>query len=129
MPVLVAEGAPADEVDRAERAVGVSFGADYREFISRYGGAMVGSLPILGLRKAEVMGDDSFSVVAVTESFREDRWDPNREWAVISIDLAGNPIGLTAAGQVWAADHDAGDITLRASSFEEFVLQLLADIE
>jgi hypothetical protein len=46
---------PSSEIDRAEQHIGVKFTPDYREFLERYGGAMVGSLPMLGLRRAEVM--------------------------------------------------------------------------
>ena len=30
------------------------------------------------------------------------------EWAVISMDLGGNPIGLTSTGEVWISDHESG---------------------
>ena len=125
MPVLAAGKVPSTDVDRAEQVVGVSFDRDYREFVVRYGGAVVGSLPVLGLRKAEVMGDDSYSVVDVTARFRSDGWIPTEDWVVISIDLAGNPIGLTAEGEVWTSDHDAGETRIVARSFEDFVLKLL----
>jgi len=71
------------------------------------------------------MGDDTFSVVDVTMRFRSDGWEPTNEWVVISVDLAGNPIGLTAGGDVWISDHDAGETRMLAATFEEFVIQLL----
>jgi hypothetical protein len=114
-------------VDAAEKHIGVGFPADYREFLQRYGGAVVGSLPILGLRQAEVMGDDMFAVAAVTDQFRADGWKPTDEWVVISVDLAGNPIGLASDGQVWVSDHEAGETRLVARSFEDFVVLLLDD--
>lgn len=125
MPVLMAGQVPSTDVDRAEQLVGMSFDRDYREFVVRYGGAVVGSLPVLGLRRAEVMGDDSYSVVDVTARFRSDGWAPTEDWVVISIDLAGNPIGLTAEGEVWISDHDVGATRIVARCFEEFVLNLL----
>ncbi|MCC7541814.1 MAG: hypothetical protein IT379_36685 [Deltaproteobacteria bacterium] len=66
MPVLVAGPVPDSDIDVAERLVGREFDPDYRCFVGRYGGAMVGSLPIVGHRSAEVMGDES--VVNVTSS-------------------------------------------------------------
>lgn len=124
-PVLRGGDASADEVDAAERSVGVQFDADYRAFVLRYGGAMVGSLPIFGLRRAEVMGDDAFEVTTVTARFRADGWEPTKDWVVISMDLAGNPIGLNPAGEVWLADHDSGETRILARTFEQFVLMLL----
>ena len=124
-PVLLGGGpvSPA-ELDRAEELVGSKFDAAYREFVERYGGAMVGSLPIVGLRVAEVMGDDDL-VTDVTAHFRRDGWKPTQEWVVISIDLAGNPIGLDADGKVWLSDHDAGEVVMMAPTFEDFVVLLL----
>ena len=125
MPGLVAETVPTEEeIDAAEQQVGQRFSPQYRDFVLRYGGAMVGSLPVFGLRTAEVMGDDD-SVIAVTAHFRTQRWPGSESWAVISVDLAGNPIGLAADGSVWISDHDAGEILLIAPSFEAFVLGVL----
>jgi hypothetical protein len=125
MPVLLGGPVPSSEIDSAEQHVGVKFTSDYREFLERYGGAMVGSLPMLGLRQAEGMADDTFSVVDVTARFRADQWEPTNEWVVISMDLAGNPIGLTSEGEVWVSDHDSGETRRVARTFEEFVIQLL----
>jgi hypothetical protein len=123
-PILVGGAASRDEIDRAEKRVGMTFDAAYREFLERYGGGVIGSLPILGLRTAEVMGDDDL-VVAVTARYRKDGWEPTREWVVISEDLGGNPIGLDAAGEVWLSDHDAGEVVRLAPTFEDFVVYLL----
>ncbi|MBP6631705.1 MAG: hypothetical protein KA297_19870 [Kofleriaceae bacterium] len=45
---------------------------------------------------------------------------------MISIDLAGNPIGLNPAGEVLVSDHDAGATSWLSPSFEGFVEMLLA---
>lgn len=125
MPILRGGEVLASEIDSAERCVGVRFAPDYREFLMRYGGAMVGSLPVLGLRRAEVMGDDMFSVVDVTNRFRDDGWESAGIWVIISMDLSGNPIGLTSTGEVWVSDHDARETRMVAATFEDFVVQLL----
>jgi len=126
VPVLVAGGPVAPfEVDAAEQRLGVEFSDDFREFVQRYGGAIVGSQPVFGLRKAEVMGDDTCSVVDVTERYRTDGWKPVTAWIVVSMDLAGNPIGITSTGEVWLSDHDAGKVVMIAPTFEVFLLQLL----
>lgn len=117
---------PEAEIDQAEQSVGVKFTPDYREFLRRYGGALVGHLPILGLRRAKEMAVDTFSVVDVTAQFRADRWEPTEQWAVISVDN-GNPIGLTSSGEAWVSDHDFGETDMVAPNFEAFVLQLLEE--
>lgn len=125
MPVLLGGSVPLDEIEAAEKRVGLKFSAAYREFLERYGGAMVGSLPVFGLRKAEVMADDAFSVADMTARFRSDGWQLTSQWVVVSMDLAGNPIGLTEKGEVRISDHDAGAQRLVAGSFEDFIVDLL----
>lgn len=123
-PVLLGGGpVSAAEIDAAEQQVGVKFTPDYREFLERYGGGMVGSLPVIGLRQAEVM--DPETVVEITARFRADGWEQTYEWVIISEDLAGNPIGLTEKGEVWVSDHDFGETVMVAPTFEQFVLQQL----
>lgn len=53
-PVLLGVGGPVsrEEIERAERNIGIAFSAGYREFLERYGGAMIGSLPLFGLRES-----------------------------------------------------------------------------
>lgn len=125
MPVLLGGPVSCGEIDAAEQHVGLKFAQDYRDFLERYGGGIVGSLPLLGLRQAEAMADDMFSVADVTDRFRAGGWKSTDEWVIISMDLAGNPIGLTLGGDVWVADHDAGETRILAPTFEDFVIQLL----
>lgn len=128
LPVLEGGVVPQEEIDLAEQALGVKFAPEYRGFLSEYGGAMVGSLPVLGLRRAEVMGDDLYSVVEVTRRFRDDGWKPTEEWSVVSVDASGNPIGISKDGQIWISDHDTGEVKVIASCFEDFVLSLLDEV-
>lgn len=48
-PILRAVDLPSEaEIVQAEREIGVPFPEDYRQFLLRYGGAMVGSHPAFG---------------------------------------------------------------------------------
>lgn len=125
IPILVSGPVPDGDIAVAEQRLGRPFVPDYRWFVRRYGGAMVGCLPVLGLRQAEVMGDDLYSVVDVTTRFRNDGWHPTEDWLVISVDGFGNPIGIADDGRVWTSDHDTGEVRAVASSFEDFLLHLL----
>jgi streptogramin lyase len=118
-PVLVARGAPDDAIRRAEAALGLAFSEPYREFLRRYGGAIVGSAAVHGLACAEAMGNES--VVDLTARFRRDRWPGTEDWYIVSFDGAGNPVGLDERGEVWLSDHDTREIVRLASSFEEFL--------
>jgi len=124
-PMLVAEPVPEHELADAQREIGAAFDDDYRDFVSRYGGAMVGSLPVLGLRQAEVMGVDLYSVVNTTLRFRAEGWPGVEDWVVVSVDGSGNPIGLAEDGSVWLADHDSREVRLVSSDFETFIEGLL----
>lgn len=130
-PILIGGPVSKNEILAAEQTLGVVLVPDHREFIERYGAAMVGSLPVLGLRKAKVMGN-TWSFVDVTQRFRRKQWPATEGWVVISMDLAGNPIGIPADGRdhsVYISDHDAAEILVVAGDFEAFVNQLLDDEE
>ncbi len=121
-PILRAETLPTvEEVDRACEAVGVPFPQEYRDFLLRFGGAMVGPYPIYGLRPVEVMGVNTWSVVEMTKHYRADGWPGAEEWVIISTDHGGNPIGMDAKGLIWTFDHDFGGLYFEADNFEEYV--------
>ncbi len=118
-PMLRAENVSKDAIDSASEKIGLSFPEDYRQFLARYGAAIVGSYPIFGLREIEAMGDVG-SVVDVKRFLHNVRPDLE-EWLFISNDLAGNAIGFQADGSVWLADHEFGEVVPQAIGFEEFL--------
>lgn len=120
-PVMRAGPVAYEEIDTASMAIDVRFPEDYREFIHRYGGAIVGPLSIIGLRKAPAMARSESSVIEVTRRFRQQRWQAVENWLIISVDQAGNPIGFDNEGKIWINDHDAGVIEPIAGNFEEFL--------
>jgi hypothetical protein len=122
-PIMRASDTPSgEEVARAASALGVTFHDDYVAFLRRYGGAMVGSLPVFGLRPVKVMGK-RWSVVDITEWFRNEGWPRTHAWYVISEDGFGNPIGVTEDGRVMLFDHDAGQEQVLARDFEHFLIE------
>jgi hypothetical protein len=120
-PILKAESVELDEIVAAERRLSVPLVDDYREFIRRYGGAIVGPFPVYGLRKAGPMGNREGSFLEITEAFRQKGWPGVENWVVISMDHGGNPIGLDADGKIWISDHDAGAVQVIAKSFESYL--------
>jgi hypothetical protein len=120
--ILYAESTPsATEVAEASREIGVPFSADYCEFLTAYGAAMVGPYPIFGLRPVAVMGNRRWSVVDVTREYRRNRLPSSDDWAIISEDHAGNPVGMDREGVIWIHDHDFGGIARIANDFEEYI--------
>lgn len=121
-PIIRADSLPSEaEVDDASNEIGVPFSADFRGFLLEYGAAMVGPHPIFGLRPVEVMGDDSWSVVAMTKRFRDEGIPAASQWIIISSDHAGNPVGMDRDGLIWIYDHDCGGVSPLSKSFEEYL--------
>jgi len=121
-PILRALGVPSEsEIAHAEQKLGIPFADDYREFLHRYGGAMVGPYPVFGLRPVEVMGTGHWSVLDVTQHYRSDGVPSTDRWAVISEDHAGHPIGIDRNGVIWIHDHDFNGTLQLASTFEEYI--------
>lgn len=117
-PILRGDPVDDGEIDRAAASLGIDLPADYREFIRRFGAAILGPYPIFGVRPVEPMGTMWF-VVDVNKHFRKEKWPGVDNWLIVSMDQGGNPIGISKDGQVWISDH--GHLSTIASSFEEFV--------
>lgn len=124
-PIMRAQSVPnAEEVEKASRTIGIPFTDDYRGFLLRYGGAVVGPYPIFGLRPCEAR-DNAWSVLDMTKRYRVDYEqagiDCVSQWVVFSEDHAGNPVGFDATGEVWIFDHDFGGLHHEAPSFEAYL--------
>jgi hypothetical protein len=121
-PITRASEVPSEtEIAEAAATIGCTFHEDYVAFVRRYGAAMVGSLPVFGLRPAHVMGKQ-WSVVDETRWFRDQGWPGVNDWYVISDDGFGNPIGMASDGRVMISDHDGGQVSVLAADFEDFLL-------
>ncbi|RYD71833.1 MAG: SMI1/KNR4 family protein [Verrucomicrobiaceae bacterium] len=124
-PILVSGPAPAQELLRIEEYAGFDLPADYRIFVERYGGAIVGPYSIYGFGASHAMGNDESSVITTTEHFRSQKWPGTEGGLVISMDHAGNPITLDMNGCVWLHDHDFGSTEKLADSFEDYLMRNL----
>jgi cell wall assembly regulator SMI1 len=119
-PFLRGGPVPQEEIDAASGTLDVRFPDDYREFVIRHGGAIVGPYPVFGLRPVEPMGNE-WSVLEVNRRYRSERWPGVAGWLIVSVDHAGNPMGIGPDGRVWISDHDFGDVSPIADSFEHFL--------
>lgn len=121
-PVLVAGPAEEAAVNELEAAIGFQLPADYRAFVTRYGGAIVGAYSVYGVGASDAMGDDESSAMQVTERFRMQQWPGTASALVISMDHAGNAVTLDASGHVHRFDHDSGTTEQLAASFEDLII-------
>lgn len=124
-PLLKGGAVSPEEIELAQIALGVRFSEDYREFLEKFGGGIVGPYPIFGLRRSEPMDEHLWSVVDVTKHFRGQSWPGSDGWYVISMDHAGNPMGEEDSGRVLSYDHDAGEMVEIAPNFEAYLLSCL----
>lgn len=120
-PITAAGPVPQAEIDTLETQVGFPLPADYKEFVARYGGAVVGPFSIFGLRHVPTMASTESSALEVTQRFRDYGWKETSRWLIVSIDLCGNPVGLDAKGRIWRLDHDLRSTRMLAESFEEYL--------
>ena len=121
-----AKGGPVSEPE-FESQIGKSHAGidrDYREFVLRYGGAIVGPNPIFGLRLARRMSSVQGQTTApeITRFFREKKWPGVDTWFVFSLEQDFNPIGFAPDNSVWVSDQlEFNQITKIAESFEDYV--------
>lgn len=126
-PFMKAESVSEEEMNSIEASLGVRFDSDYKQFVLKYGGAIVSPFPIYGLRQAEPMDDELWSVSIVTMHYRNEGWPGTQDWYVISSDHADNPVGITPEGKVVSYDHDYGEMVDVAESFETYLIKCLGD--
>jgi hypothetical protein len=118
------------EVAEAERRLGARLSTEYRDFVLRYGGAVVRDKIILGLRACDIAACDPPSFVDQTLIQRGELPVPYKDMVVISVDLSGNPVGYLANDPtIFTYDYDFGGRHEEASSFGEYLRQILAEEE
>ena len=120
-PIMRADGVPTDkEIAEASERLEIPFPNDYVEFLRMFGGAMVGPYPVFGLRPVDVMEDERWSVVEITEATRASL-NEAAGWVVFSEDHGGNPIGFDSSGIIVIYDHDFGGTSKLADDFEGYL--------
>jgi len=126
-PVICAGRCGRGELEEASRQLGIEFPPDYCEFVERFGGAVVGSLPLFGVRIPDALGDEDTVVAQTLRARAEKAFALPEDALVISGDGFGNPLALFADGSVWRWDHDGPTVIRRvvAPTFEAFVVSLL----
>lgn len=120
---LVGIATSQDEIDKAEKQLGVKFHEDYVQFIRTFGGAYAG-LAVHAFSNGSSLGNET--VVELTLGFREQFKELPfaeilRTSYVISLDGSGDPIIINQAGKVFICYHDTGELKSLANSFEELI--------
>lgn len=118
-------GVPAsdEQIAEAELRLNVKFDKDYIQFIQAFGGAYAG-LPVHAFTNGSVMGNET--VVELTQAFRKDFEESEagellQNGYVISMDGSGDPIIISAEGEVLICYHDSGESKVIAGSFAELI--------
>lgn len=122
-PELKGQPASLEEIRNAEAELGVTMGADYRQFIQAFGGAYAG-LDIHAFSNGSAIG--KATVVELTRMGRNlfnhmGMFPEINACYVISDDGSGNPIALCPNGEVWLFDHDTEQKTQLATSLAQLI--------
>ena len=112
------------QIESSEESLKLKFVEDYKIFVQRFGGCVIGTKPVYGFENSEML--DEATVVDLTEEYRKTEGG-NYTWLIIGFDLAGNYIGIDEGGKIMMYDHDFGKMVILAESFEEYVLTGLAE--
>jgi hypothetical protein len=75
------------------------------------------------------MGKGEASVVMLTMNFRVQHWPGTEGWYIISMDHAGNPIGIAPDGRVMRPDHDFGGVHCEGQNFEDFIRKFCLELD
>nr|WP_069681009.1 SMI1/KNR4 family protein [Clostridium sp. ZBS13] len=109
-----------EEVDKAKELIGVELPEDYIEFICMFGCGVVGATVILGLGEAQFVSTPSF--VNQTIEFRGELPNKYKDFVVIGVDGAGNPIGFNSPSkEIILFDHDFDGEVCLALNFSEYL--------
>ena len=125
----VASSVSYDEIENAEKEIGLKFDKIYKLLISKYGAIDINGQFIYGLRYVILMDESCWSVIDNTKFFKETQnWPGIEDWYIVSDDGSGNPIGINPKGEVWLSDHNSNFEQIKlADNFEEFLYKLLTD--
>lgn len=109
-----------EEIDKSTQLLGIELPEDYIEFVCRFGCGVVGTTVILGLGKPQFVSTSSF--VEETIRFRNELPGKYKNFVVIGVDGAGNPIGFNLPSkEIVLFDHNLGEEICLAVSFAEYL--------
>jgi hypothetical protein len=119
-PIAKGISASEKEIRKAEKELKIQFDSDYISFQLRYGGSMIGAKEIYGFHNSELMEEDN--IVELTKSYRENEDNCSMDWLIIGTDYSANSIGINREGNVVKYDHDFGEYSVLANTFEQYIL-------
>lgn len=109
-PEMLAGSVPESKIRDAEMELQFVFPEEYRAYLLRFGGGLVGAQEIAGVAQAAWASGSHWSVVEVTRRRQDAGWPLAEAGVVVSDDGRGNPIICCADGRLKLPDHDVGDV-------------------
>jgi hypothetical protein len=106
------------ELSEAEKELNVTLDDEYKFFVKNFGGCFVG-LDIFALKNSKNLEQITF--IDLTKSFRKQGYPNMDNKYVISFDGSGNPICINSKGEVLLFDHDIGEYSKIANSFNKLI--------
>lgn len=126
-PIAIGEKATTADIKFIENTLNLKLDEDYIDFISSFGGGVLGNKEIYSIKNSEIIGDEN--IIEINERYKNDDWEGIEKWLIIGTDHSGNPIGIDTNGKIVSNDHDFGGIFTVAESFEDYLRKILEEIE
>lgn len=111
------------EIKLLESKLKIPLPKDYIQFLNTYGGSVIGSYMIHGIKNSEIIGEDNF--IELTKGYIKRGYPLKNTHCVISDDGAGNPIFINSEHMVLIYDHNNAKFEILVENFEEFIKDLL----
>lgn len=126
-PIAIGKKATASDVNLIESKLKLKLDEDYIDFITSFGGGLIGSSEIYSMSNSSMMDED---IIELNETYKNDNfWEGIDNWIIIGSDHSGNPIGIDLDGKIVSNDHDFGGIYVIAESFSDYLITLLDDCD
>jgi hypothetical protein len=131
--ILVHRGASEEEIASAERELGAALPGDYREFVRRWGWAELGYNDVLGLGPDADTGTSAvYNTTTMCDPEEEDGSWPSAHIVIYNVGNGDvcylrTPQPYRGRVPVVRWDHELGEHTVCALSFEEWLHATLRD--
>ena len=126
-PIAIGKKAKSSDVKLIKDKLKLELDEDYIDFITSFGGGVLGSYEIYSISNSEILGDES--IIDLNYNFKKDDWDGMRDWFIFGSDGSGNPIGIDTTGKIMSDDHDFSGIYTVADSFQEYLKNIIFELD
>lgn len=97
---IVGHGVSEDEINKAENELGLQFASDYREYLQKYGAAMLNGHELSGISKAK-----QSNVVLMTNDWHENYSQPGKLYVIEDLGIDDIVILQDSNGNIYQSQN------------------------